>query len=75
MKKLTIREFAHHLSENLKLVKSGERLIILDRKVPIADVIPHQEHVLFPGWRRPIKRVKSKTNLGLSDAIVDARYS
>ena len=72
MRQITIREFAHHLSENLKLVKSGERLVILDRKTPIADVIPHQEHVIFPGWKRSLKRVQPK-GASLTEAILDGR--
>ncbi len=74
MQTMTIREFAHHLADNLKRVKAGERLVILDRKTPIADIIPHQEHVTFPGWKRKITRISSKT-AKLTQAILENRES
>ncbi len=56
MKSLSIREFSHHLAENLK------------------HVIPHQEHVQFPGWRRKITRISNK-KAKLTQGIIDNRDS
>ena len=60
MQNVTIRELMHNFSAYLTLVKKGERIIILERKTPIADIIPHNNAIAFPGWKRPIKRLKLK---------------
>ncbi len=60
MKTATIREFVHHLSAYLKLVKAGEHLVLLERNTPIANILPYQENIGIPAWKRPVKRVKLK---------------
>jgi antitoxin (DNA-binding transcriptional repressor) of toxin-antitoxin stability system len=60
MKSVNIRELLHNFSGYLKEVKSGERITILERHNPVADIIPHNENISFPGWKRKIKRVKLK---------------
>jgi len=60
MKAINIRELVHNFSSYLKEVKSGERITILKRNTPIADIIPHNENISFPGWKRKIKRIKLK---------------
>ena len=44
----------------LKAVKKGERIVILDRRTPVADLIPHNENLTLPGWKRPIEKIKTK---------------
>ena len=73
MKELSIRDFAHNLSANLKLVKEGERLVLLERNVPIADVIPHSETVIHPGWKRKIDRLPPLSVTSFSQSIIDSR--
>ena len=60
MLKVSIRELTHNFSKYLKTIKSGERLVILDRNRPVADIIPHNENVTEPGWKRPIERLSLK---------------
>jgi len=60
MKEIKIRELMHNFSSYLKEVKNGERITILDRNNPVADLVPHNENIQFPGWQRKIKRVKAK---------------
>lgn len=60
MTQVTIRQLTHGLSRYLKAVKRGERIIILNRRVPVADLIPHNENLAQPGWKRPIKKIKIK---------------
>ncbi|MBN1944023.1 MAG: hypothetical protein JW797_00030 [Bradymonadales bacterium] len=47
---MTISQFKAHLSEALSRVRSGGRLIILDRQTPIAHVTPYrqEEPVVHP---------------------------
>ena len=40
MKKIKIAEFKSKLSSHLRKVRKGEEIVILDRKQPIAKVIP-----------------------------------
>ena len=60
MTQVTIRQLTHGLSRYLKAVKRGERIVILNRRVPVADLIPHNENLAQPGWKRPIVRIKLK---------------
>lgn len=55
---INIRELTHNFSSCLKKVKAGERIIIMERNVPIAEIIPHNPHVIEPAWKSPAKRLK-----------------
>jgi len=58
MVSVNIRELTHHFSAYLKEVKAGERVVIMERNTPIADIVPHNENVARPGWKRKIKKIK-----------------
>ena len=58
MTAINIREFTHNLSKYLKKVKNGENIILMERNIPIADIIPHNENITLPGWKRTIKKVE-----------------
>lgn len=57
---VSIRDLTHNFSSYLKEVKSGERITILERNRPVADIIPHNENVARPGWKRKINKLKLK---------------
>ncbi len=57
---VNIREFAHNLSKYLKDIKSGERIVIMERNKPIADLIPHNDNTVQPSWKRKFDRIKIK---------------
>lgn len=40
MKKINISTLKAHLSESLKTVKEGSRIMVIDRNTPIAEIIP-----------------------------------
>ena len=69
---VNIRELTHNFSDYLKEVKAGERVTILERNTPVADIIPHNENIALPGWKRPVKRLKLKGE-PLSNTIVKLR--
>lgn len=48
MKTSNISYFKTHISEELRLVRSGEHITILDRDIPVADVVPHSEKHTLP---------------------------
>jgi antitoxin (DNA-binding transcriptional repressor) of toxin-antitoxin stability system len=62
------RNFLHYLRK----VKAGERIIILERNIPIADMIPHNENIAQPGWKRVIKKIKLKGK-SLSQTVIQNR--
>ena len=72
MKSVNVRELTHHFSGYLKAVKSGQRIVVMERHTPVADLVPHNENLTSPGWKRPIKRIKVKGG-SFSDAVVKMR--
>ena len=58
MTTVNIRELLHHFSTYLKAVKAGERIVILERHNPVAEIIPHNENIEYPGWKKEIKKIK-----------------
>ena len=72
MVSVNIRVLTHNFSRYLKEVKSGERIVIMERNTPIADLIPHNKNIAQPRWKREIKKLhlKGKT---FSHTIIKAR--
>lgn len=60
MKSVNIRELTHHFSSYLKVVKQGERIVVMERSSPVADIVPHNENLTSPGWKRPIQKIRVK---------------
>ena len=72
MTQVTIRQLTHGFSGYLKAVKEGERIVILERRTPVADLIPHNENLSGPGWKRSVSRIKVK-GPGLAQTVVRMR--
>ena len=72
MTQVTIRQLTHGFAFYLKAVKRGERIVILDRRTPVADLIPHNENLASPGWKRPLSKIKLKGE-GLSQTVAHMR--
>ncbi|MBI2093278.1 MAG: hypothetical protein HYT88_00940, partial [Candidatus Omnitrophica bacterium] len=58
MKTVNIRDLTHHFASYLKIVKRGERIVVMERRLPVADLIPHNEHLVSPSWKRPVKKIR-----------------
>lgn len=58
MKTVNIRELTHHFASYLRVVKRGERIVVMERSSPVADLIPHNDNVASPAWKRPIQRIR-----------------
>lgn len=69
---LNIRELMHHFSKYLKMVKAGERIVLMERNVPVADIIPHNENVAQPGWKREIQKIEIQGE-SLSQTVIRNR--
>ena len=72
MKTVNIRELTHHFANYLKIVKRGEHIVVMERRLPVADLIPHNEHLASPGWKRPIQKIRVKGE-SLSETTVRLR--
>ena len=72
MVSVNIRDLTHHFSRYLKAVKAGERIVLMERNVPVADIVPHNENLARPGWKREIKKVEIQGE-SLSRTIVKNR--
>jgi antitoxin (DNA-binding transcriptional repressor) of toxin-antitoxin stability system len=55
MHAVSIRELMHNFSHYLKEVKTGECITVLERRKPVVDIIPHNENIRYPGWKRSLK--------------------
>ena len=58
MPSVNIRELTHHFASYLKVVKRGERIVVLERSLPVADLVPHNDNVASPGWKRSIQKIR-----------------
>lgn len=72
MKNVNIRDLTHNFALYMNLVKSGERLVIMERNKPIADIYPHNENVKIPAWKRKIDKI-SLTGEPLSATVIKSR--
>ena len=61
------------MASHLRDVKNGERIVILERNVPIAELIPYRENVQHPAWKRRIKRIKN-TGRSFVSNLEEERY-
>mgnify|MGYP001588309605 CR=1 FL=1 len=71
MVKVNVRELIHHFRDYLEQIKKGERIVVLSRRMPVADIVPHNENIESPGWKRPIEKIQVE---GASLAKATARY-
>ena len=75
MRKVRIAELKSHLSENLRAVRRGETIAVLDRETPVARIVPvHERGSLAirkptPGAPPP-NRVPLPKSLGLEVDVV-----
>lgn len=58
MKTVNIRELTHHFASYLKVVKRGERIVVMERSSPVADLVPHNDNLTSPVWKRPIQKIR-----------------
>lgn len=56
MQKVSIRDLMHNFSRYLKDVKEGECITILERNQAVADIVPHNPNIRYPGLKRTIKK-------------------
>ena len=55
---MNIRELTRHFASYLNVVKRGERVVVMVRSVPVADLIPRNSNLASPAWRRSIQKIR-----------------
>ena len=56
VKTSSISYFKAHISQQLRSVREGERIIILDRDIPVAEVVPHRKESIL-AVRQPTREL------------------
>jgi prevent-host-death family protein len=65
MKTINISQLKAHLSEQLRAVRKGQRLVILDRDIPVAQLVPYEQPAPALAPRAP-KRAILLRKLGIA---------
>lgn len=78
VKTIKISEFKKHISEELRRIKNGERVVILDRDNPVAEVIPYEQSskrlvVRPPRGPRALPAVNTRTKVDPLDYLLEDR--
>ena len=70
---VNVRELTHHFSEYLKKVGQGNRVIVMVRNKPVAEIIPRNENIETPSWKTVSPKVGLKNKASISKLIVKYR--
>lgn len=73
MQTVNTRDFTREFPKYKEMVKNGERIVVLDGKVPIGDFVPHNENIKFPGWKRQIKRITLSKGKSFTKSLLENR--
>jgi antitoxin (DNA-binding transcriptional repressor) of toxin-antitoxin stability system len=55
MQNVNIRDLMHNFSRYLKDVIEGTCITILERNNAVAEIVPDNPNIRYPGWKRTIK--------------------
>jgi prevent-host-death family protein len=67
MKTINISQFKAHISEELRRVRTGDSITILDRDIPVAVVVPYrqeEEKLAVRPPKHPLVFAKSSFSVG-----------
>lgn len=73
MVSINVRELTHNFSEYLKRVKRGERVIVMIRNKPVAEIIPRNENIEPPSWKTVAPKVALKNKASVAKLVVKYR--
>lgn len=73
MVSVNIRELTHNFSGYLKKVKRGDRVIVMVRNKPVAEIIPRNENIKTPSWKIVSPKVTLKNKASVSKLVVKYR--
>ncbi len=70
---VNVRELTHNFSGYLKMVEQGDRVIVMVRNKPVAEIIPRNENIAVPSWKVVAPKVGLKNKASMSGQIVKYR--
>ena len=70
---VNVRELTHNFSGYLKRVSRGDRVIVMVRNKPVAEIIPRNENIETPSWKIVSPKVSLKNKASISKQIVKYR--
>lgn len=71
MIKVNAHDLIRHFANYLERVKKGERVVVLYRRVPVADMVRYKENMECQTWKRRIEKIQIK---GVSLARAAERF-
>lgn len=57
MVKINMREFSHNIAQYIERARRGEKIVLIKRRKPVVDIMPHNEYPKKPGWKREIDKI------------------
>jgi prevent-host-death family protein len=70
---VNVRELTHHFAHYLKRVKQGGHVIVMVRNKPVAEIIPRNENIQLPSWKKVEPKVRLKGGISASDLVIKYR--
>ena len=70
---VNVRELTHNFSGYLKRVGRGDRVIVMVRNKPVAEIIPRNENIETPSWKTVSPKVSLKNGASIPKQIVKYR--
>ena len=73
MVSVNVRELTHNFSGYLKMVEQGDRVIVMVRNKPVAEIIPRNENIETPSWKVVSPTIRLKNKASASKQVVKYR--
>ncbi len=73
MVSINVRELTHNFSQYLKRVERGERIIVMVRNKPVAEIIPRNENIESPSWKIVSPKVALNNKASAAKLVVKYR--
>ncbi|MBI4309149.1 MAG: type II toxin-antitoxin system prevent-host-death family antitoxin [Candidatus Omnitrophica bacterium] len=70
---VNVRELTHNFAGYLKRVEQGDRVVVMVRNKPVAEIIPRNENIEMPSWKMVAPKVRLKGGVMASKQIVKYR--
>ena len=70
---VNVRELTHNFASYLKRVSLGDRVVVMVRNKPVAEIIPRNENIEPPSWKLVSPKVRLKKKISISKQIIKYR--
>lgn len=69
MVEINMREFSHNIAQYIERACRGEKIVLIKRRKPVVDIMPHNECPGKPGWKRKIDKIYARGETFAQTAI------